>query len=465
VQARSAAALTLVLAVVLRLAYGPGHVGYDAAWALEWGREALAGTVPTFRASLAPTPHPLTDGLSLLLAPLGGSAGAVVMALTWVSFAALGVLLGLLGRRLYGVWVGVAAAVVVLTRHMLIRETHQAILDLPFLALVVGALLAEVDRPRERTLVPVLLLLAGLLRPEAWLLGVAWLIYAGPRPQWVALVLAAPVIWALWDLVVTGDPLWSLHGTREFAEELERPRDVGTAFSAVPAYLRDALGDPFVWLGLAGAAAGLIGFYERSLLPAALAAAGILGFLALGAAGLPLLVRYLLIPAVMLCLFAGLLAFGWTVVARGDPAWRAWVAGGVVCLAVVAAFVPRQADAISFARGYGHRTARVQDDLKRIADAPAVRAALRRCGALAVPDARPRPLLAYWLERSPRTIAIEPDWRGRPAPRGLVLVYAGAAQAQEFSLTSTAPPTGRGALPAGGRLVARNASWLAVSGC
>ena len=139
-----------------------------------------------------------------------------------------------------------------LTRHLLIRETHQAVLDLPFLALVVGALLAEVDRPRERTLVPVLLMLAGLLRPEAWLIGLAWLLYAGrgkPRAQvlrWAALILAAPVIWALWDLVVTGDPLWSLHGTREFAEQLERPRDAGAAFSAVPSYLRDALGDPYV---------------------------------------------------------------------------------------------------------------------------------------------------------------------------------------------------------------------------
>ena len=77
--------------------------------------------------------------------------------------------------------------------------------------------------------------------------------------RWAALVVAAPLLWALWDLVVTGDPLWSLHGTQDFAEELERPRELGTAFGAVPAYLRDALGDPYLWLGLAGAAAGLCG--------------------------------------------------------------------------------------------------------------------------------------------------------------------------------------------------------------
>jgi hypothetical protein len=471
VQARLAAPLTALLAVGLRLAYGPGHLGYDAVWSLEWAREALAGMTPAFQGFSAPTPHPLANALALVLAPLGDGAFDVLMAVSWLSFAALGVLLFLLGRRLFSVWVGLAAAVVVLTRHLLIRETHQAVLDLPFLALVVGALLAEVGRPRERTLVAVLLLLAGLLRPEAWLIALAWLPYAGrgkPRAQvlrWAALILAAPVIWALWDLVVTGDPLWSLHGTREFAEQLERPRDAGAAFSAVPSYLRDALGDPYVWLGLAGAAAGLLGFYERSLLPAALAAAAMLGFLALGVAHLPLLIRYLLIPAVMLCLFCGVLAFGWTLVARGDPAWRAWVAAGVVCLAVAAAFVPRQAEAIDFARDNGAVTATVQDDLHRIAHAPGVRAALRRCGHVFVPDARPRPLLAYWRERAPSTIAIDPSWVGRPAPRGVVLAYARPEQAQAFSLTTTAPPTGRAALPVGGRLVARNASWLAVSGC
>ena len=160
------------------------------------------------------------------------------MALSWLSLAALGVLGFLLGRRLYGVWVGAAVAVVLLTRRLLVGETHQAVLDLPFLALVVGALLAEVGRPRERTLVPVLLCLAGLLRPEGWLLGLAWLLYAAPghpRAQvlrWGALVVvAAPLVWALWDLVVTGDPLWSLHGTQDLAEELERPRAIGTALS------------------------------------------------------------------------------------------------------------------------------------------------------------------------------------------------------------------------------------------
>jgi hypothetical protein len=439
-------------------------------FALSLNRETMGGALPGFQSPGAPTPHPLANAVSLLLAPFGGTATAAVMALSWLSFSALGVFAFLLGRRLYSVWVGAAFAIVVLTRHLLVRETHQAVVDIPFLVLVVAALLVEVGRPRERTLVPVLLCAAGLLRPEGWLLGIAWLAYAArgrPRAQvlrWAALLAAAPLLWALCDLVVTGDPLYSLHGTQDLAEQLERPRAVGTAFSAVPSYLRDALGDPIMWLGLGGAAAGLLGLYERTLLPAALAAAGLIGFLALGLADLPLLIRYLLVPAVMLCLFCGLLAFGWTAVPRRDRAWRAWLAAGVVCLVTIAAYAPRQARALDDARDQAVATAAIQDDLRRIADSPAFRSAAARCPTLWVPDARPRPLLAFWLERSPRSIRVAGTLAARPV-RGLVLVYATPEQAQRFSLTAPIPPAGSAALPAGGRHVARNASWLVEENC
>lgn len=458
-------ALIVVGAVALRLAYGPGHVGYDAVWALEWGRETLGGSLPAFRSVGAPTPHPLANAVSLLLALLGGGALPVAMALSWLSLSALGGLAFLLGRRLYSPWVGAAFAVVVLTRQLLIRETQQAVVDIPFLALILAALLVEAGRPRERTLVPVLLCAAGLLRPEGWLVGLAWFAYAArgrPRAQvvrWAALVVAAPVVWTLWDVVVTGDPLWSLHGTQDLAQQLERPRAFGTAFGALPAYLRDALGDPIMWLGLGGAAAGLLGFYERSLLPAALAAAGLLGFLALGVADLPLLIRYLLVPAVMLCLFCALLAFGWAAVPRSDRAWRAWAAAGVLCLVAVAAYAPRQARALQAARDDGVASAAIQDDLHRIADDPRFRSAVAGC-PLQVPDPRPRVLLAYWLKRSPQAIRV-----GGRRGRGVRLVYATSDLAARFSLTAPPPPAGRSALPAGGRHVARNASWLVEADC
>ena len=103
----------------------------------------------------------------------------------------------------------------------------------------------------------VLLVLAGLLRPEAWVLtGLAWLgtiVRAGrrarARPAPTALrparaaaplvatlaVIAAPAIWALTDLAVTGDPLHSLNATSELADELGRVRGL----EHVPGLVRD----------------------------------------------------------------------------------------------------------------------------------------------------------------------------------------------------------------------------------
>ena len=470
-QAR-APALIVVIAVGLRLAYGPGHLGYDAIWALEWGREALSGSLPDYTAPLAPTPHPLANAFSLVLAPLGRTgAMTAVMALSWLSLAALAVLGLLLGRRLYSVWVGAAFAVILLTRHLLIRETHQAVVDIPFLALVVGALLLEVERPRRRLAVPVLLCAAGLLRPEGWLLGFAWVAYAAPgRPRtevlrWIAVAAAAPLLWALSDLVITGDPLYSLHGTQLLAERLERPRAFGTALSAAPSYLRDALGDPLLWLGLPGAAAGLLGLYERTLLPAALGALGIIGFLALGVADLPLLVRYLLVPAVILALFCGLLLCGWTVVPRTDRAWRGWVAGAIVYLVVLAAFVPRQARALKRERGErrgdGRGAGRPAPD-RGGPGLPLRGGALQhRLGARRAAAAAAR-LLAEAIP------ARDQDGRrvGGPAPRqGSCSSTPSRSRRGPSASPPHPPPAGRFALPAGGRHVAGNASWLVVEGC
>ena len=76
-----------------------------------------------------------------------------------------------------------------------------------------------------------LLAAAGLLRPEAWVLaGLYWLWCLAGRgacarrgSALAALVALAPLGWALVDLAVTGDPLYSLHATSELAEAA-RPR-------------------------------------------------------------------------------------------------------------------------------------------------------------------------------------------------------------------------------------------------
>ena len=141
----------------------------------------------------------------------------------------------------------------------------------------------------------VLLGLAGLLRPEAWLLGGAYWLYVaaglpGRRAVGLAAVAAAPpLLWALSDLAVTGDPLHSLTFTRDTAETLGRPQGIEN----VPEIMPRRLGEILRWVPLVG---GTAGFFlalrfarERALVPAALAVLGGLAFVAIGIAGLSLL--------------------------------------------------------------------------------------------------------------------------------------------------------------------------------
>ncbi|RKQ91354.1 hypothetical protein C8N24_1176 [Solirubrobacter pauli] len=494
-----AATAAIVLAVLARLLYGRGTVGYDAAWALLWGEQLADGRVPTLDADGAPTPHPLAIAVYALSSPFGGTE--LVTGLSWLAFGALGVVAYALGAAVYSRWVGALFAALLLTRPLLVLEAGQAIIDVPFLALVLAAMLAEVRRPRTGWAVPVLLGLAGLLRPEAWLLAVAWAVWAGwprrderaapargagrderaapargagrderaaserlapapavgrgrparalaPASRRVALALAAlaaPVVWLACDLVATGDPLHSLHGTQALAEQLGRPRELDTALRSTPAYLRYTLTAPVVWLGLAGCAAAIAAFYARTLLPLVVAGLGLLAFLALGVSGLPLLSRYLLLPAALLALWCAVAALGFTVAQEARGAW--WAAGAVtlVVLGVTAHGVRDQLRGhVSF---LGGRTT-VERDLGAILASAPVRTALERCGGvLGLPDDAPGPHARRLVGEGVRV-------RGR-AP--VALHYADARARSVYVIPPAEPP----GLPPGRVELARNGSWIA----
>src|SRR5438045_9778680 len=96
-----------------------------------------------------------------------------------IGLLALGMLaVGLfrLGQELFGVLAGVLAAAIILTRVPILSFGIRGYVDLPTAALVVWAIVLEVRRPHRGAPVLILLGLAGLLRPEAWL-------YAGVRSE------------------------------------------------------------------------------------------------------------------------------------------------------------------------------------------------------------------------------------------------------------------------------------------
>ncbi len=457
------------LTVLLRAVYGSsGSIGYDAAYALVWGNEIVHERMPEFGTATAPTPHPLANLFGAVLSLLGESALDAFVLVHFVALATLGYASFVLGRRLFSVPVGLLFAMILLTRATLVHETAIALVDVPFLALVVAAAAVEVGEPDRPTLVMALLALSGLLRPEGWLVAAAYTLYRWPRHDsrgrlgLVAGAAAAPLLWAGFDLVATGDPIHSLHSTRELADRLNRPRGFETALEAAPRYLRSLLGGRIIWLGLAGSVLALIFLYERALLPCALAGLGLSAFLALGAVGLPILTRYLLIPALMLALFAAVAVLGWAILRQRGMAQRVWTVLGVLLAVVLGAGVPGDVRAIEDRFELLDRRAALQDRLRDLAASTATKTATRRCGRVYVPNSRPVPLITYVADLPAATVVV-----GRPSPgeRAALLEANTPEVAGFFSLddrelrAAVRPP------PARFRRVVGNDTWTLYASC
>ena len=188
----------LLLAALLLWAIGGTVPNYDSYYALVWGRELLDGTTPSFEAYAAPTQHPLWLAVGALLGAVFGESAdralVLICLLCWVTFIAGAYRLGAvcLGR-----WTGALAAAFAAASASFLLYAVRGYVDMPFLALVVWAGVLEAQRPR-RGLAPMLLLtLAGLLRPEAWVLAAlyaAWLLRAQQTCNCRGLTLAVHVV-------------------------------------------------------------------------------------------------------------------------------------------------------------------------------------------------------------------------------------------------------------------------------
>ena len=63
---------------------------------------------------------------------------------------------------------------------------------------------------------------------------------------------AAPVIWALTDLAVTGDPLHSLHATSELADDLGRERGLDEVPGSFVSFVGNTVRPPVALLAPVG---------------------------------------------------------------------------------------------------------------------------------------------------------------------------------------------------------------------
>jgi hypothetical protein len=455
-----AIAWTLVLGLAAWALAGRGLANYDTLYALVWGRELAQGDVPDYGVSLAPTPHPLATLAGALLSLLGadGALGAtLVLAFVWLGA------LGWLTYRLGEAWVnraaGVLGAAIVLTRRPVLDFGARAYVDVPYLVLVLGALLVETRRRRAGAPVLALLGLAGLIRPEAWLFSaayLAWLWHGGVRdPRLWALAAAAPLLWALSDLVVTGDALHSLTGTRDTAQRLERVTGLDEVPVTVPRRLGEIVREPVLFGAAGGGLMGLAFLRSRLALGAIAGVVALGAFCVLAAAGLPILGRYLLVPAVILAIFAGAGAFGWAELPRHHPWRRRWAWFGAVTLVALVAFAPAQTDRIGALRDALRIQDAIQNDLHDLTPRFA-------CTPATVPNHRPVPLLALWLDVDPDRIAVAQE---APPRAGVYVVPSSAHVAREYILdprdvNPRIPPPAPGFRPAGA-----NASWRVFARC
>jgi hypothetical protein len=473
-RARTVAAVALLGAAAWALA-GRGLVNYDTLYAVVWGRDIAHGTLPDYDVALAPTPHPLATLGGVVLAPLsaaadrgvhGQAAATVVLVGAFAALGALGWVVYRLGAEWFNPAAGALAAAIILTRRPVLDFGARAYVDIPYVALVLGALLVETRRPRAGAPVLALLAVAGLLRPEAWLFSLAYLawLWRAPRARdarLIAIAVAAPVLWALSDLAVTGDPLHSLLGTRDNAQTLQRVTGLRNVPLTAPRRLGEILREPVLFGAAGGGILALVWLRRRAMLGAAAGVVAMVAFCLLATAGLPILGRYLLLPAAILAIFCGAGVFGWANLPKGDRRRRPWAWFGVVTLVLLVVFTPPQVSRIRALRHALDRQDRIENDLAALVRIPP--GAIRRsCAPVTVPNHRPVPLLALQLDAAPSAIVSAQERRPR---RGTWVVPANAAVAHDYVLDprdldrriAPAPP---GFAPAGG-----DASWRVFARC
>jgi hypothetical protein len=313
----------------------PGRPSYDPwAW-ITFGREIVEpGLGFSTHASTGWKPLPVLFTAPLAL--LGSAAPDLWLAV--VRAAGLGALALAfrLGARGAGPVAGVIAALALLSTTDWLRYLAAGNVEPLVVALVLGAI--ELHLLGRRGGAFVLGAMAGLARPEVWLLvGLYALYLLVAERRWWPLALGIPAMLALWivpDWLGSGDLLHTFHAAEISAE----PRTLQASGDPALRLLRGAfaiLPVP-VWIG---ALCGLgLGWRRRDPTVLALAvvvAAWTLPTVAATALGYPAVSRYLVEPAALCCVLCGI---GIVDVARLASRPRARAAIAVLVAAALAPF-------------------------------------------------------------------------------------------------------------------------------
>ena len=463
------AAWVAAVSGVLLLVFPVGFPNYDTIYALVWGRELAHLESPDYGAALPPTPHPLTELWGLVTTPLGDGMVTLTMIGAYAALGLIGYFVYRLGEVWFDRWIGAVAAAIVLTRAPFLSNGLRAYIDLPYIALCLGALLIEAKRPRAGWPVLALLALGGLLRPEAWLFAVVYLLYlsfddqrrfARPSSALILLALAGPILWALFDLITTGSPTYSWTGTKETVETLERQ----TGPVDLVLYGPRRLGEVLQWPGMVGAFGGVVlglaFLRRRSALGVAAAALALGAFALLACAGLAILPRYTMLAAAIMAIFAAVGLLGWRLLEPSHPWRRRWQVFAAIVLAMFLVWLPNQWDLDSKVDTDLTNQARIERDLSDLVNDGAFEPL---CGKVAVPNHRAVPRLAFNLDVKPTEI-VSASEEGTPE-RGYFVAPANQFVIHNFILDPNDPTDFSLPPPDGFKEVARNESWIVYRHC
>jgi hypothetical protein len=388
--ARAGFAVMCVAALIGYLAF-PTYPTYDSFYALLWGRDLLHLHLPDFSVYRGPTEHPLAIAFGMFCS-IFGQGGARLMVFGSIgSFVAAVAGMYRLGRLCFGPLVGLIAALLLLSRFFIENLAAEGYLDISYVALVVWAVVLELERPRRGWPVFLALAAAGLLRPDAWVLSGAYWLWCSwradnaTRVRYLALAAIAPIVWIAVDAIVTGNPLYSLTATSGLAAELERTQGFGSVVGSVWSYGVRIDHLPVVLGGVLGIPIAVWMTPRRALVPLA-AFALLLGvYVAEGAVGASVVDRYLLGAATALLPFCAVTVGGWAMLEPGSWVRRAWIVAAVVLVAYGALSA---ANSISLS-GLRTTLAEHEDFHKELAVAlhsARVQAELRRCPLVSLPD-------------------------------------------------------------------------------
>ncbi len=454
-----------VATVVGTLVY-PTYPNYDSYYSLLWGREILHGHKPHFEGFRHPTEHPLAIVAGTILDLFGQVADRLWIILILGTFLALVAGIYRLAATAFTPLVGLVAALLLLSRFDFAFLAVRGYIDIPYLALVVWAVALEAAAPRRGLPVFVLLVLAGLLRPEGWLLLALYWLWMFPALSWreralyAGVAAIAPLGWCLVDGAVTGDPLFSLHYTSDSAEDLGRAKTLSEVPGAIPGFLADIVKVPVMLAGVAGMVIAAVLVPRRSLWPAVLLASGIVTFGAIGVAGLSAIERYLVVAALGVLIFAAVAAAGWTMLPHGR-ARTIWMGLAGVAVAFVAVLTVLHLDLRRFDNELSFR-GRAHQSLDAILAKAPVRRALR-CGPLTLPNHKLVPD-SRWVADLPfedvRSRVKRPGQR-----RGVAIVVTGRFAIFKQAWTNELDPARVEVAPEGMRFVARTEDYAAYARC